>query len=98
MRALPGNARVHRWARRIRVENPMRPAVRREMAQVQQDLAEAVRRLAYYGMTVDPPNLSRSGLTRLQITLLDATAESSDIGQDEFLQQFRKHLHLLLDH
>ena len=91
--------RVRRWARRARAVNP-RHSEREESSQLRADLPVVVQRMAMHGagMTVSPGDLSRPSLTRLQRELRDATEMSPRVAQDAFLQQFRKHLHLLLDH
>ena len=93
-------ARVRRWARRARAVNP-RHAERQESAQLQADLPMVLQRMTVHlgvAPMVSPSDLSRSSLTRLQRELRDATEVSPGVAQDVFLQQFRKHLHLLLDH
>lgn len=91
--------RVRRWARRARAVNPRHPE-REESAQLRSDLPGVVQRMAMHGVptAVSPDDLTRSSLTRLQRELRDATEMSHGVAQDAFLQQFRKHLHLLLDH
>ena len=91
--------RVRKWARRARAVNPRHPE-REESAQLRVDLPGVVQRMAMHGapLTVSPADLSRNSLTRLQRELRDATEMSTSVAQDAFLQQFRKHLHLLLDH
>lgn len=96
-RALP--PAVHRWARRS--VGTVRPnAADREVVQLRADVPVVLRRLAIHGQqsTVTASDLSRMALTRLQTELRESTEISVAVAQDEFLQQFRKHLHLLLDH
>ena len=98
--ALPA-AEVHRWARRARAVAPNigTPVANPEIDQLRQDLPIVVERLAAYGVrTTAVPTPSRQNLTRLQRELRDATEMSPQVAQDLFLQQFRKHLNLLLDH
>lgn len=98
MKHLPA-ARVRKWARRARAVNP-RHAERQESAQLRTDLPIVVKRMTLHGAqpSVSAADLSRNSLMRLQRELRDATEMSAGVAQDAFLQQFRKHLHLLLDH
>ena len=98
--ALPA-AEVHRWARRARAVAPNigTPVDNPEIGQLRQDLPTVVERLSSYGVRTSPVlTPSRQNLTRLQRELRDITEQSPQVAQDLFLQQFRKHLHLLLDH
>ncbi len=98
--ALPP-AQVHRWARRARAVNPKIGPIPEnpEAAQLRQDLPTVVERMNAYGVRITAvPTPSRQNLTRLQRELRDATEVSPQVAQDLFLQQFRKHMHLLLEH
>ena len=94
-------AQVHRWARRARAHRPNIgiPVEDPEIGQLRQDLPTVVERMSAYGIRIAPVvPASRQNLTRLQRELRDATEAYPQVAQDLFLQQFRKHVHLLLDH
>ena len=93
-------AKPRPWARRARALNPAPTAAHREATQLRADIPEALRRMTLHGHPTGlrAQDLSRLALTRLQTQLRTATEISPAVAQDEFLQQFRKHLHLLLDH
>jgi hypothetical protein len=102
LRQIAKPVRVHKWSRVVRMRNPMTPVRRAEVVQLEADLPHVIYRMEGHGFPVelpgDLPVLSRQALTSVQRQLADGTEMSADVARDEFLQQFRKHLHLLLDH
>jgi len=97
-KALAAPVRVRPWARRAKAVNPAARAPQRELIQLRADLPLVQQRMWIHGFPIGDADLSRSALTKLQRELRDATETSQTVAADDFLQQFRKHLHLLLDH
>lgn len=88
-----------RWARRAQAKPPHANAKNREQEQLRADLPQLMQQVVALGGSVSMvTRISRQSLTRLQRELRDATESNPQIADDLFIQQFRKHLHLLLDH
>ena len=96
--AVPAASTTHGWARRARVTNPRKDRPERE--QLERDIPEVHRRIDLYFPQHPPPRFdaSRMGLTRMQRVLRELTETSPQVAADNFIQQFRKYLHRLLDH
>jgi hypothetical protein len=100
----PSRAVVRPWAYQVRVVNPDVPPAME--VQIATDASDVVARVLASGATLpdDLVGAAQTGiwsvplLTTLQMALQHETAGSQAVADDEMVQEFRKRLHLLLDH